>query len=229
MPEKGFSCRLTSGLLMLALLVTSAGTQSASTGETPAQYDVEIIVFRNLSGQTDGEQWPHAGDAPADPAGHFRAEDAPTDLPESGYRMQRIADSLNRSGAYRVVAHKAWRQTARDRAQAAPFPVNATGDELDGTVTLVRERFLHLNVDLVLQSTYSLDEKRRLRSGERHYFDHPMFGVIAEVNPYVPPEPATPASETAPLAQDPGNGETAGPAAETPVPVPGHRVRQAPY
>jgi hypothetical protein len=229
MPEKGFSYLLTSGLLMLALLLASAGTQSASTGETPLQYDVEIIVFRNLSGQTDGEQWPHAGDAPADPAGHLRLEDTLADLPQSAYRLQRIADSLNRSGAYRVVAHKAWRQTARDRTQAAPFRVNATGDELDGTVTLVRERFLHLDVDLVLQSSYSLDEKRRMRSGELHYFDHPMFGVIAEVNPYEPPEAATPASETTPLAEDPGNAGTAGPAAETPVPVPGHRVRQAPY
>jgi hypothetical protein len=49
MPEKGFSYLLTSGLLMLALLLASAGTQSASTGETPLQYDVEIIVFRAMA------------------------------------------------------------------------------------------------------------------------------------------------------------------------------------
>jgi hypothetical protein len=227
MLEKGFPCILPAGLLML--LVTLAGAQPAAAGETPPQYDVEIIVFRNLSGQTDGEQWPLADELMRDPAGHFRADDALAELPGSAYRMQRIADSLNRSGAYRVLAHKAWRQTARDAAQAAPYPVNAAGDALDGTITLLRERFLHLDVDLVLQSSYSLDERRRVRSGELHYFDHPMFGVIAEVNPYEPPEPATPAGVSTPPAAVPDSGDTGEPVVETPVPVPGHRARQAPY
>ena len=29
----------------------------------------------------------------------------------------------------------------------------------------------------------SLREKRRIKFGERHYFDHPAMGVIATVNP----------------------------------------------
>jgi hypothetical protein len=31
---------------------------------------------------------------------------------------------------------------------------------------------------------YRLDETRRMRSGELHYFDNPRFGVIARVTPY---------------------------------------------
>jgi hypothetical protein len=122
--------------------------------------------------------------------------------------------------------------TGHDRSRAVPLPVNAAGGQLDGTVTLVRERFLHLDVDLVLQSIYTLDETRRVRSGERHYFDHPMFGVIAEVTPYSAPAPAAP-QETA----SPGSGSAAAgqegdvqaTESEVPVPLPQHRVRQAPY
>ena len=228
MLEKALQRRLPAGLLMLALLVSVAGTQPAA-GETPARYDVEIIVFRNLSGQTDGEQWPLAGSASADTAGRFRLEDALSNLPGSAYRMQRIADSLNRSGAYRVLAHKAWRQTARKRTQAAPYPVSAADGALEGTITLVRERFLHLVVDLALQSTYVLEEKRRVRSGELHYFDHPVFGVIAEVNSHAAPAPATPVDAPATPVEVPDTGMPGEPAAETPVPVPGHRARQAPY
>ena len=229
MLEKGLQRRLPAGLLMLALLVSAAGARSAAASETPARYDVEIIVFRNLSGQSDGEQWPLAGMASPDSAGRLRPETAQTDLPGSAYRMQAIADSLNRSGAYRVLSHRAWRQTARDRAQAAPFPVSSASDALEGTITLVRERFLHLAVDLVLQSTYVLDEKRRVRSGELHYFDHPMFGVIAQVNPYKAPATDSPVDAPVPPAAVPDAGVSGESTVETPVPVPGHRARQAPY
>ena len=157
---------------------------------------------------------------------------AGTDLPASAYRLKRIADALNRSGAYRVLDHRAWRQTAHDRSRAIPQVVNAAGGQLDGTVTLVRERFLHLDVDLVLQSIYSLDETRRMRSGERHYFDHPMFGVIAEVTPYSAPAPAVPEETVSPADGVTSAGEVSdAPAVESevPLPLPQHRVRQAPY
>jgi hypothetical protein len=233
MPENACT-RLSPGLLLLALLVFAAGLPRVAAGETPAQYDVEIIVFRNLAGQADGEQWPEA-DAPMPDAYRPPARDAAAaDLAASPRRLQRIADALDRSGAYRVLEHRAWRQTAHDRSLAIALPVIAAGGQLDGTVTLVRERFLHLDVDLVLESIYTLDETRRVRSGERHYFDHPMFGVIAEVTPYSAPAPAAP-QET--VSTDSGvtpAGEVSDtPAADSevpaPVPLPQHRVRQAPY
>ena len=218
MPERAFPHILPSTLGILALLVATAGAQPVTASETPAQYDVEIIVFQNLSGQSDGEHWPLADEDSYSMPEQRPLGDMLSELPASAHRMQRIADSLNRSGAYRVVTHRAWRQSARDRAGAVPFPVSDTADNLDGTITLVRERFLHMDVDLMLQSTYSLQEKRRMRSGELHYFDHPVFGVIAEVNPYSAPAPVVPAEPAAPA-----------PEVESPIPLPDHRVRQAPY
>ena len=35
---------------------------------------------------------------------------------------------------------------------------------------------------------YALREKRRIRSRVLHYFDHPHFGMIATVTPYLTPE-----------------------------------------
>jgi hypothetical protein len=66
-------------------------------------------------------------------------------------------------------------------------------------VTLIRERYLHLDVDLLLLRAnyadgadsgpaFQLREKRRMRSREVHYFDHPRFGMIAVVTPYDAPE-----------------------------------------
>jgi hypothetical protein len=106
MPETA-CMRLSPGPLLLALLVFAAGLPRVAAGETPAQYDVEIIVFRNLAGQTDGEQWPEA-DAPMPDAYRHPARDAAAaDLTTSPRRLQRIADALDRSGAYRVLEHRA--------------------------------------------------------------------------------------------------------------------------
>jgi hypothetical protein len=228
MPEIAFPHILPSALGILALLVATAGAQPVTASETPAHYDVEVIVFQNLSGHSDAEHWPLADEDSYTMPGQRPLGGILSELPVSAHRMQRIADSLNRSGAYRVITHRAWRQSARGRAGAVPFPVSDTADNLDGTITLVRERFLHLDVDLMLQSTYSLQEKRRMRSGELHYFDHPLFGVIAEVNPYSAPAPVVPAEPAAPDAGEP-EGRPSTPEIESPVPLPGHRVRQAPY
>jgi hypothetical protein len=78
-------------------------------------------------------------------------------------------------------------------------------DSVEGTITLIRERYLHLDMDLLLMTTrnngavvysdspnsvpaFRLSEKRRIRSSELHYFDHPRFGAIARVTPYEAPE-----------------------------------------
>jgi hypothetical protein len=52
-------------------------------------------------------------------------------------------------------------------------------------VALQRSQYLFLGVDIDYQAapgtTYGLREKRRIKFGERHYFDHPAFGVVAQV------------------------------------------------
>ena len=112
-------------------------------------------------------------------------------LPDSQFALNNVAGALQRSGAYQVLAHRLWRQGAYDRREAVPYLLNADGaggaDALNGSITLIRERYLHLVVDLSLEqagSRYRLDETRRIRYGELHYFDSPRLGVIARVTPY---------------------------------------------
>jgi hypothetical protein len=89
---------------------------------------------------------------------------------------------------------------------------------LVGTVTLSVSRYLHLEADLVYRPPttasppadataplqelpgYRLQESRRMRSGEVHYLDHPLFGVVALVTPVetAPAKPAAPAPKPQP-------------------------------
>ncbi|MFQ5487083.1 MAG: CsiV family protein [Gammaproteobacteria bacterium] len=85
---------------------------------------------------------------------------------------------------------------------------------LDGLITVSVNRYLHFNVDLLYDNAHEeadqgslfrifnafaseqpphlfrMQQSRRLRSGELHYFDHPRFGMIALVTPYEYPQPA---------------------------------------
>ena len=61
--------------------------------------------------------------------------------------------------------------------------------KLDGTIRVYLARYLHANVDLVyhrpgVETPFRLATSRRMRSGELHYLDHPVFGVLIKVIPY---------------------------------------------
>lgn len=183
---------------LLALLAVLFTVPALSAAET--LYDVEVVVFANDTGGDDEVMSPASGvHVPGGmPAGGISV------LPASEYRLNNIRGGLAVSRGYRVLYHNAWRQPAYDRGQSVDFPVH-TNAGLDGGITLIKERYLHLDVDLLLQAgggrMYRLDEKRRIRSGELHYFDHPRLGVIALVTPYQSTEETTapePGIEAAP-------------------------------
>lgn len=88
--------------------------------------------------------------------------------------------------------------------------------ELEGQITVTLSRYLHTYADLVLRKpatqqnlqvrienelevseietiagqkllNYSLNEQRRMRSKRLHYLDHPQFGMLVLITPYIPP------------------------------------------
>jgi len=183
----------------LVLLCLSGGAVQA---ENPPIYDVEIIVFRNLAPDDGGERW-------ITPTMHKDAnrrsfpQNEFTELAYRLYQMKNISRSLENSRDYEVLYHRAWRQLAYDKQNSVAYPVeteieSGKRNSVQGWVKLIRERFLHLDVDLFLMANqgqastttdariplFELNEKRRMRSGELHYFDHPRFGMIARVTPY---------------------------------------------
>ena len=138
-------------------------------------------------------------------------------LPEDQLRLQAEERALKRSASYRPLRHLAWRQTVLDRTRAQAIDIPPAPDDapvrIEGTARVAVERYLHLYLDLKLVDTsltlnaefsdyelpeFRLSQHRRMRSKELHYFDHPKFGVIALITPYIPPEPAP-----EPLAPEP--------------------------
>ncbi len=125
-----------------------------------------------------------------------------------------------------------------------PAAETATTPGVEGTIRLYLRRYLHLEADLLYEneelsaqigvpqavvgnpetspfparevpvSRFRLKQQRRLRSGEIHYLDHPLFGLIVKVTPFeLPPEPE-------PIPQEINDTPVALPASGSPVEKP---------
>jgi hypothetical protein len=95
-----------------------------------------------------------------------------------------------------VVFHGRWQQPVppRDAPQRILLPVqnlqlSTQFMRLNGHIGITLGRYLHANTKLWLQPDPSsnqyalLHESRRMRSGELHYIDHPMMGVLINIEP----------------------------------------------
>jgi len=65
---------------------------------------------------------------------------------------------------------------------------SSDGYNLIGTITVWRQRFLHAELDLLLRPAGGTDEvrlrqRRKMRSRELHYVDHPKLGVLIYATP----------------------------------------------
>ena len=222
--------------IVMMLVVTSNPAMAADV----QVYDVEVIVFSNHVSGDDGERWPTTI------RDDFYTQDLVdqgqiTGLSESTYQLNGIAYGLKQSRGYKVLLHAAWRLPARDARNAISVPIDtavaAEGKVLSGSIKLIRERFLHLDVDLILAAAsastaasyagesigspvYELREKRRIkRSNTVHYFDHPRFGVIAILTPHTTPEQARALMEAEAEAEERERAAAeAAAAAEEPLP-----------
>lgn len=197
-------------LLVAAVLsVGSAVAQQASPTQPGLQsYNVELLIFRNLSGNETPESWPIEAAGTEQPqaiqdddlgATEAPAPTAPTvsfpSLPASRMKLTGVEEALRRSRAYQPLAHIGWTQPgfARDAAKYLSVGSLVPGSSgLQGQIALSRGRYLHLTLDLVLDGAgapgepperYVLRQTRRMRSNERHYIDSPKFGVIAVITP----------------------------------------------
>jgi hypothetical protein len=107
--------------------------------------------------------------------------------------LQRIYSSLAANYAYQPMWYKSWVQSfASHRTSGAMSITQGDGDLLNGFIRVQRGHYVQLLLDLEYspggsneesQVIYRINEKRRVKLNEIHYFDHPRFGVIATVRP----------------------------------------------
>lgn len=198
--------------LLLTILVCAVGPAAAQQAAPLQSYEVELVIFRNLSPNATPEQWnleaAAAGqrlsipDEEASPFGATAEPPVPTvaastfpSLPAAKFKLTAVDEALRRSRNFQSIAHVGWTQPGFPRDSARFLSINSLvpgSSGLLGQIALSRGRYLHLTLDLVYEAPatagepaqrYVLRQTRRMRSNERHYIDHPRFGVIALITP----------------------------------------------
>ena len=147
--RKGFSHALLPCMLLnIAFSVPAFAAQ-------PNSYDVEVVVFSYRYPADNGEQWPAQSVDAGMAASIYTSNQAGnqvSELPVDVYKLNGISNGLRQSTNYSVLFHRAWRQPAYDDANAVSLPVQAVAESgrnnIEGSIRLIRERFLHLDADL---------------------------------------------------------------------------------
>ncbi len=166
------------------LLALAAGAVAPVRADAPpgsARYLVEILVFRQPG------PLPKPAPAAALPsvspiAGRIEL------LPEHQWQLGAVEQALTRRN-YPLLAHTAWAAIVppNGRTTARLEDLLREGTPLAGSIALQRSQVLLLSVDVDYLAgpgeAFGLREKRRIKFGERHYFDQPAFGIIAQVTP----------------------------------------------
>lgn len=128
-----------------------------------------------------------------------------SDRPESNSELSETQQKLMDSGEYLILDYRTWYQYADARSQSPVTYYDSRYENighLKGQIQFYMSRFLHLNVDLGivpeyfdtartmidtgaegvdLRPVYSIQQSKRIKSGNYYYFDHPEFGVIVHI------------------------------------------------
>lgn len=172
----------------LALIVAWIGLcLPAHSAWAQSYYDVEIVVFELLGAEAvptlpEGETGAPSTEIPP-PDARFEP------LPPERLLLTPEFHTLRTSKQYRPLLHLGWRQQvlAPRQSVARPLSEQTPTGAIEGLVRVYSESFLHVDLDLTLHvpgaGSYRLNDSRRVRSGETHYFDHPRFGVLLRLTP----------------------------------------------
>lgn len=222
--------------LAFTLLILSSSLQAEEVG-----YEVEVIIFEDTTDTyAHSEIWQEEPKASAEEASTQPQEtvksgkDKYTFLSNDKFRLTNQAKKLSSNADYKVLYHRAWKQVGLDKDMAFPVHIDSrnpqsietlnapdTNDNatnyIDGSITLIMSRYLHINTNLMyhrqipqegqnfndstaIPSTstgytdFPVKFERRMRSREVHYIDHPMVGIIVMATPYTILEKTTPTS-----------------------------------
>ncbi|MBT8142481.1 MAG: hypothetical protein HKN88_00150 [Gammaproteobacteria bacterium] len=178
-------------LFKFTLLIALTFSLSSMLASEPRFYQVELIFFEHLnqSPSPEGEQ------RIAESADYLSLRQFNLAKNEQ-LVMTDEASKIRGSRNFRLLKHFGWQQQGLAKNEAGAIRIGRWVPGINGTVTMYLGRYLHLDFHVQKTLTAStepdsitipLKERRRLRSNETHYIDHPDFGILARITPVDPP------------------------------------------
>lgn len=152
----------------LTILLSIALFSNASWSK---DYMVEVLVFENNTPEvaTESSQYSEPRESKS------RSQTwvlAPSMLLEE-------AAKIEKSPEYNLLHHFSWGLESLPYEKSANY--NVIEQDIRGWIKIYAEQLLFANIDVDF-SGYRMTEKRRLKLNEKHYFDHPKFGLLVQVS-----------------------------------------------
>jgi len=165
-----FFLKPSQGYLLSILLIFGLSSNAFAK-----DYMVEVIVFKNNNHSPATES--HKYDSPR--KGKSASQ---TWLREPTMLLEEAA-RIDASPNYTLLHHYSWGQAALPYQKSANYRV--IEQDINGWIKIYAEQLLFANIDLDYLG-YRMNEKRRLKLNERHFFDHPKFGLLVQVSRLLP-------------------------------------------
>jgi len=140
-------------------------------GASAKDYKVEVLLFENNNPSSATES--HDYEAPKP----MRSNSETWELEAS--MLVDEASSLKESANYSIKSYYTWGQKALPYRESAIF--NVIERETQGFIKVYADHLLFVNIDLDHKG-FRMTEKRRLKLNEKHFFDHPKFGLLIQVS-----------------------------------------------
>jgi len=164
--------RLSKLLLGLAITVLTLPSLVAAK-----DYKVEVLVFENIGDHRAYESYRNSEiDEMLSNATVWQMETG---------MLEQDATSIVDSEDYQLTHHLSWAQESLPYSESAAINVIEPG--LNGWIKVYASHLLFINVDLDFNG-YRMTEKRRIKLNEKHFFDHPKFGLLMQVSRLEEPE-----------------------------------------
>ncbi len=196
--------------VLLTLFFLFGFSQTAQAEEVP-RYTVEMIIFEHyaLKSWTE-EHWPDEIELPSMEKSTALSTHgtSPLYIQNSQKTLDNVVKKMGKG--YRVLFHQAWSQNAYKSKNAPKIIIENDrqgGSQMLGTVKLNKTRFAHVEVDLEFEKSipnkireafaenqqlaledlpshwrFTLKESRKIKEGQLHYIDHPLFGVLVQLH-----------------------------------------------
>jgi len=233
-------------IIAITLLLFSGYSASTEAKKEAPWYNIEMIIFaQSLGSSATSEIWPSNPGMPDTAAAIdmdtlvLATSDAPTKtvaIPKNEHILtSEFRQISKRSNALQPLVHAAWRQPVTSKKSTIPLSVSTITDtlHLTGTIKVSVQRYLHVNLDLLLSDQnltlmlpdelssqpsytrtpgqYRFIAHRKMRSEELHYIDHPKLGVIVKATKFKFPEPVLEATITEEPVEKPAKPEPPAP------------------
>jgi hypothetical protein len=134
-------------------------------------YMVEVLIFENINASTATES--HAYETPQ----KMRSESQAWLIEPSMLIDDAVV--LEESPDYLLKQHYSWGIESLPYEQSANYTIVEV--ESQGYIKVYAGQLLFTNIDIDYKG-FRMKENRRLKLNEKHFFDHPKFGLLMQVS-----------------------------------------------